>query len=110
LYIARQSGDVAKWEAARALDPDLIGVSYYLAHAYHQTDGKDQSRALAEGGRLLAVAQHKVLRCDVYELLGDCYFKAEKVAEARRMYRRSMDTVNLVKSLNLAAQEGLLGL
>ena len=108
--VAAPAGKYARWERARAIDPGLLRARYYLARAYYQVDGVDQSRAIDEAQELVALTGDRVVLSDLYAFLGDCYFKARRDDRAREMYFRAQALVPLVKNVNLAAQRGLLGL
>jgi tetratricopeptide (TPR) repeat protein len=99
-----------RWERALALDPTLLRVRYYLAHAYHRQDDRDQARAIGQVTELIALVRYPVTLSDLYALLGDCYFKERRDVQARAMYRRALRVVPLIGHMNLHAQRGLLGL
>ncbi|MBI4635618.1 MAG: hypothetical protein HY727_04650 [Candidatus Rokubacteria bacterium] len=103
-------GALPRWEGARDLDPNLLRLPYFFGAAYFLLDDRDQSRTIAEYGRLLARIGERGVRADVHGLLGNAYFKAHRDAEAREAYRASMAEIPLVKQLNLQAQKGLIGL
>jgi tetratricopeptide (TPR) repeat protein len=100
----------ARWLRAREIDEGLVPTHYYLAHAYHRLHGRHQERAIAEAGHLMTVVRDAAIRSDVLAFLGDCHFRAERDAEARALYRRSLAVVPLFSRVNLQAQKGLLGL
>jgi len=105
-----ESGAISRWEQALTLDESLQRTSYYLARAYYELDGRDQSRAIAHAMHMIARTHDRGILSDVYGLLGDSYFKAHMDVEARKAYRTSLTIVLNVKKRNLQAQKGLLGL
>jgi hypothetical protein len=110
LFRGVESGAIPRWERALKLDPDMRNVRYYLTHAYYELDDRDQTRALTVGLQLAELAPERGLLADVYQRLGDIYFKEHRDEEARAMYRLSLVMIPLVKQLNLQAQKGLIGL
>jgi len=110
LFRGTGSGAVSRWERALKLDDSLKSVRYYLTHAYYNLDDRDQTRALTYATRLVELAPERGMLADLYQRLGDIYFKAHRDEEARTMYRLSLQMIPLVKQLNLRAQRGLIGL
>jgi tetratricopeptide (TPR) repeat protein len=110
LFRGIDSGAISRWERALKLDEDMKNVRYYLTHSYYLLDDRDQSRALSYGLQLVQLAPERGLLADVYQRLGDIYFKERRDAEARTMYRLSLVMIPLVKQLSLQAQRGLIGL
>jgi len=110
LFRGVASGAIPHWERALTIDPDMINVRYYLTHAYYLLDDRDQTRALTYGTQLARLAPDRGMLADVYQRLGDIYFKAHRDEEARTMYRLSLVMIPLVKQINLQAQRGLIGL
>ena len=100
----------ARWLRAREIDPGLVRVHYYLAHAYYRAHGRDQEPAIGEASHLITLVRDPGIRSDLLALVGDCHFKAERDDEARTHYRRALATVPLFSRVNLQAQKGLLGL
>jgi tetratricopeptide (TPR) repeat protein len=110
LFRGVESGAIPRWERALKLDEDMRNVRYYLTHSYYLLDDRDQTRALSYGLQLVELAPERGLLADVYQRLGDIYFKERRDADARAMYRLSLVMIPLVKQLNLQAQRGLIGL
>ena len=110
LFRSTESGAIPRWERALEIDDSLKQVRYYLAHAYYTLDDRDQSRALTRATQFVELVQERGVLADMYQRLGDMYFRARRDEEARQMYRLSIVMIPLVKQLNLQAQRGLIGL
>jgi hypothetical protein len=110
LFRGVESGAIPRWERALTFDSDMKNVRYYLTHSLYMLDDRDQTRALTYALQLAQLAPERGLLADVYQRLGDIYFKEHRDEEARTMYRLSLVMIPLVKQLNLQAQKGLIGL
>lgn len=106
----RYQGAVERWQKAFLLDPDSFELAFFLAHAYYEADGRDQSRAIKLNELLLGRIHDRILRSDIYCNLGEAYYRQKDYAEARIMYERSLDMYNFVKDINYRAQKGMVGL
>jgi hypothetical protein len=100
----------ARWQRAREIDASLPRIHYYLAHAYYRLHGREQERAIVEAGHLATLVRDRGILSDVFALLGDCHFKAERDVDAREMYQKALRMVPLFSRVNLQAQKGLIGL
>ena len=100
------------WERASQVSTDSVEAHFYLGYGYFEIDSDDQTRALSENLYLLdsGLIADRILQAEVLTNVGDSHFKAGRFKEARKYYRRSLKTFNLVKVINFRAQRGLIGL
>ncbi len=102
---------ISQWEAALRHDPHQIQVHFFLAKAYFDISRRDQSAAIRENAMTLSLIQDQLVRSDVYNNLGDCYYRQKDFVKAREMYRRSLKEYHLVKKvINFNAYRGLQGI
>ena len=102
---------LSNWQDALHLDPNQVQADLFLAKAYLDYDGLNQARAIAYGQKALKNTRERLVKSDLYNLLGDCYFKQRDFVLAREMYQASKDSFDLVKILiNFNAMRGLQGL
>jgi tetratricopeptide (TPR) repeat protein len=106
----RQSA-IARWEEAAIVAPARIDAHFLLARALFEVNREDQKSAIAENEIVIRRVGDKLVRADAFNNLGDCYSRQNDLAEARRMYRRSLASFQLVKRvINFNALSGLQGL
>ncbi len=102
---------LSNWEQALQLDPNQIQTHLFLAKAFSDIHARDQSKAIAEARILLEKTKDKLLKADVYNLLGDIYYKQREFVMARQMYNLSKSQYVSVKLIiNYNAMKGLQGL
>jgi tetratricopeptide (TPR) repeat protein len=102
---------IDRWEEAWRADPGRLDVPFFLAHAYFLSDHHDQGRAITLNQMLLGRIGDKLVRSDVYNNLGYCYYRQGDVVAGRRMFRRSLESFHLLKRvMNFNALEALQGL
>src|SRR5262249_23312907 len=81
------------WQRAAALTPVERDCSYcYLGVAQAHTDLARPDLAEAEFARVLPRLPDRPLRADILATLGDAYFQAGQMAEARKYYAKSVET------------------
>ena len=96
---------VRQWELALAEDPSQIYALPYLARGYYDL-GLYQV-GIAAGDKLAKlIKDHNYVVANAYSLIGDCYAKLGKDAEARDYYNRSILADPI---LNYWALTGLVG-
>jgi len=101
---------VSKWEEALSFTPNSIEPHFYLAHTFFGVDRNSQARAIQENNFLLTRIMDKLLRADIYNNLGNCYYKQGDFNMAREMFNRSLRQFQLVKKvINFNAFSGLQG-
>jgi tetratricopeptide (TPR) repeat protein len=101
------------WQRAFQWDPDRMDISVYLALVQAQSDPDHPGQADALLAPFLngpGSLGDRVLRADLLDTLGDIYFQAGDIEEARRRYAASFDLLNLSRKHNYRAQRGLGGL
>ncbi len=106
LYHAGGIGAAVKqWELAVAEDPAQVYALFYLARGYY--DIALYQAGIAVGDKLAPlIKDHNYVVANVYSLIGDCYAKLGKDAEARIYYNRSLTADPI---LNYWALTGLVG-
>ncbi len=102
---------ISQWEDALRHDPHQIQVHFFLAKAYFDISRRDQSPAIRENALALSLIRDQLVRSDVYNNLGDCYYRQTDFVVAREMYDRSLREYHLVKRvINFNAYKGLQGI
>jgi len=102
---------ISQWQDALRHDPHQIQVHFFLAKAYFDISRRDQSPAIRENALALSLIRDQLVRSDVYNNLGDCYYRQTDFVRAREMYGRSLKEYHLVKKvINFNAYRGLQGL
>jgi tetratricopeptide (TPR) repeat protein len=98
------------WKLAAESDPSHrycrlaeIVIRTYIAH-------DDPTDLAGAADPLLAGLADRSLRAAILAVLGDAYYEAGRIAEARERYRASYDAYSLPKTINFPAQRGLLGM
>lgn len=86
-------------------------IPLFLSKVYLDIHRYDQRQTDIEGLSLLALSNEKLLHADVYNILGDSYYKSLKFDKAREMYGNSRKSFDLVQRIvNYNAMKGLQGL
>jgi tetratricopeptide (TPR) repeat protein len=93
------------WQRALRLDPNRIDAQLYLSNVEPLLDRDHPERAEPR-----VVLADRLLEADVLNMIGDAYFQAGLMTEARSRYARSLDVLNLPQRKNFRAQKGLGGL
>ena len=93
------------WRRAIELDPARLDGRIYVVYTHTLLDPRHPERAEAN----VAIAD-RMLRADVLNILADAYFRAGRMAEARRRYAESLDLLNLPQRKNFRAQKGIGGI
>lgn len=102
---------LSSWRKALDLDPNQIQAHYFLIKAFLDIHSQDQSKTRAEARMALDKIKHRLVRADIYNLLGDSYYKQRDFVMARAMYNLSREQFQLVKILiNFNAMRGLQGM
>jgi tetratricopeptide (TPR) repeat protein len=100
LVAARES-----WQRSVELDPSRIDGRIHAAYVHTLLDPHHP-----EGAETGVVVADRMLQADVLNMLGDAYFAAGRMDEARQRYAQSLDLLNLPQRKNFRAQKGLGGL
>lgn len=102
---------ISSWSEAVRIDPNQVQGHLYLTKAYLENDRLEQGRALGRAQVALEKTADRLVKSDVYNLMGDSYYKQRDFLLARDMYQRSKEAFSLVKILiNFNAMKGLQGL
>jgi hypothetical protein len=102
---------IARWRRALEVDPGRIDAHLFLGYAYFRVNKGGQAEAIRENEIALRNLANKLFVSDVYNNLGDCYYKSGDYLQARTMYTHSFLEFKLVKKvINFNAQKGLQGL
>jgi tetratricopeptide (TPR) repeat protein len=98
------------WNRALEAAPEKPDCLFYRGLA--QTEANPARPALAEASmsRLLSLVADRALQADVTAALGDAYFGAGQMHEARRCYEQSRRLFELPKDINFRARKGLSGM
>jgi len=100
---------VASWEYANTLDTLQIETHFYLAKA--QLDTKRFEAGIRESRQALALTRDRLVRSDIFLLLGDCHYQLQDFATARVAYQSSLEQyVSVVDFINVMARRKLQGL
>ena len=92
-------------------DPFQFQSHFFLSKIYLDIYKHDQYPTYIESTFLLSLCNEKLLRADIYNLLGDSYYKALRFSEARGVYNKSLQSFHLVRRIiNFNAMKGLQGL
>ncbi len=108
----RLSAAEAAWRRAAELDPDRFDCAFYLGTVAARVDRSRPERAQEAFQPLLDGCADRALRADILNIVGDAYFEASRMSEARRRYVESFDVFNMpgVDKINYRAQRRLGGL
>ena len=96
---------VTNWEVAMAEDPSQIYALPYLVRGYYDL-GRYEKGIAAAAKLAKLIQQHNYVVANVYSMVGDCYAKLGKDAEARHYYNLSLA---VDPTLNYWALTGLVG-
>ena len=101
---------IANWQESLQFSPGKIEPRFYMAHALFTVNHTDQEAAIREYNGLLSSVAEPLIRSDLYNSLGHCYYRQKEFTKAREMYVRSMKSFHLVKKIiNFNAYKGLQG-
>ncbi len=101
---------MADWQESLRFSPLKIAPNFYRAHASFTINHTDQSEAIRGYNGLLTSVAELLVRSDIYNSLGNCYYRQKDFIGAREMYFRSMKSFQLVKKIiNFNAYKGLQG-
>jgi len=101
----------AHWQRVLDIDPKRFEVHFFLAKSYLDIHTQQQGLALREAQEALTRTTNKLVRADLYNMLGDLYYKQREFVTAREMYTLSQGQYQLVKKIiNFGAMKGLQGL
>jgi hypothetical protein len=100
------------WRRASRLVPWRLDCAYYLGTVQAHLDNARPDLVEAAFGPLLRGTADQALRADALNNVGDAYFKAGEMAQARRRYAESFDIYNMPElfRINYRAQRRLGGL
>jgi tetratricopeptide (TPR) repeat protein len=102
---------LVNWEQAVKLDHLQIAPHLFLTKALLDIHTQEQSLAIIEANAVLKKTKDKLVKADIYNLLGDIYYKQKEFVIAREMYSLSKNQYSLVKRiLNFDAMKGLQGI
>ncbi len=119
LWVSRGMRDFGKSDIAgageamrKAADVQDVRLDclFCLGVVQAHMDRVHPERAEAEFASLLVRCGYQLLSADALKILGDAYFDADDMREARARYGESWDTYNLLGNINCLAQKGLGGL
>jgi len=94
-------------EEAFRLDRNQFEALFYMT--YISFILKDKQSSLYYSSQLFDICKERTLISDVYNILGDMYHRAEKFADSRDMYRKSIKAFDRKKNGNYHAWVGLAG-
>jgi tetratricopeptide (TPR) repeat protein len=102
----------AAWLRASQISPAKRDSAFYLGMVQTRADRLHPELVEASFAPLLTGLADRALRADVLNVLGDAYFEAGRMIEARRRYVESFDVFNLpgATKINYRAQRRLGGL
>jgi tetratricopeptide (TPR) repeat protein len=109
-YLSHFGAVQARWRRALELAPRQRDAAFSLGAVLAFEDRQHPERAEAAFAPVLDRLADPFVHADILTLLGDAYFEAGKPIEARRLYARSVDVLNLPQQKNYLAQKGLGGL
>jgi hypothetical protein len=98
------------WQRAREANPWQYDTLFLLASARGKVDRARPRRLQEEYSPLLDVLADRFLKADMFDLLGDAYFEAGHMNDARLRYADSAQAFTLPKVINHRALMGLGGL
>jgi hypothetical protein len=90
--------------------PGRFDCPFCLAIARAKMDCRHPQQAEAEMTSFLEHIADPQLQADALNIVGDAYFDADIMREARLRYMKSWSTFNLLEDINFRAQKGLGGL
>lgn len=105
-----ESGAEALWGRALRLAPWRVDcrVAKALAAEHAERTLPEQIEGLLTPA--MPYLGDRLIVADMQSLIGDAYFEAGRLEEARRHYDASMETFSLPRVVNTHAQEALLGM
>jgi tetratricopeptide (TPR) repeat protein len=111
-YAHRRTQDaVTSWLRTLEVDPGQVQAYFFLAKAYLDVDGRDQTKAIGMSNTVLDITSEKLIRGDTYNILGDAYYKQRDYQKAREMYKTSNEQFIMVKKIiNFESMKGLQGI
>jgi tetratricopeptide (TPR) repeat protein len=98
------------WRRALQLEPARIDSLFFLGYTQASIDRDHPEIADAILNPLLNRLADRLVCADLLNILGDAYFAAGRITEARERYAESLDLLNLPQRKNFRAQKGLGGL
>jgi hypothetical protein len=100
------------WRRARQADPTRQDCSFFLGVVRARADRNRPELTAAEFAPVLSQSADRALHADILNALGDAYFEAGRLKEARQCYVESFDVFNLPSAtkINYRAQRRLGGL
>jgi hypothetical protein len=98
------------WRRAAELMPANRDCAFYLGIALARSNRDRPDLVEAEFGPMAADLADRALRGEILDILGDAYFEAGWLTEARQRYAASYDVFSLPKRPNIRAQRKLGGL
>jgi hypothetical protein len=98
------------WRGAMEVVPSRFDCAYYLGTLHARVDRDHPDRVEAEFESMRARLADRVLRAEGRATVGDAYFKAGQMMEARWNYAESSQTCTLPKIMNFRAMKGLGGM
>jgi hypothetical protein len=98
------------WAQAAELVPGKRDCAYYQATALARIDRQRPDRVESAFEPMRTDLADRAIQGEIFDLLGDAYWEAGLIAEARRLYAASYDVFSLPKRPNIRAQKKLGGL
>ena len=98
------------WRRALDLTPGRRDCGFYLGLVQARTDRDHPERVEAAFRPMVTRLADQILLGDILNTVGNAYFEAGQVIEARRRYAHSYDVFCLPKAINLEAQKQLGGM
>lgn len=104
------SGADALWARATNYAPWRVDCTVAQAIASEHTERNMPEQVEALLAPMLPHVGDRLIRADMQSLVGDAYFEAGRLREARKHYAASMKTFSLPRFINPHAQEAMLGM
>ena len=101
---------VDHFASAKSLSPTAIDAAMFVGLVQSKLDPQHPERAESLLAPVLGATADRLIRADILATLGDTYFEAGRMVEARDRYRASIRAFNLPKQINYRAQRGLVGM
>lgn len=97
------------WRQALGVDPHRFDCPLFLAMVQARMDRSHPHLVEAMMIPLVKRIADRRIKADAIAILGDAYFEAADIAQARRYYRQSLRYYELPKLVNYRARRGLVG-
>lgn len=98
------------WQRAQVVNPTRFDCRFFLGTVQRLMDPSRPELVEAKFQKIFSRLADRVLRADILSSLGDAYFEAGRMTEARQWYRKSRSAFGLPKNINYRAEKGLTGI